>query len=218
MIKETYSGLRNQKGSIRANTSDEFWTMMQEHGGWWSSEGVPLPTRTLKLEYSFERLLKAEFYEEEGNFPLHFLPYPSQLLYDGSLAHLPWLQEAPDALSTIMWGTWLEINPQTAARMGIAQGDLVEVSSADGKLQAPALLSPGISPEVVAMPVGQGHSQYTRYATSRGANPVKILHPLAEYETGSLAWAATRVKISRVGKGKLALFAGGMREHPHEHR
>ena len=68
------------------------------------------------------------------------------------------------------------------------------------------------------MPVGQGHEDFTRYASQRGANPVAILAPLTEPETGALAWAATRVKISRVGKGKLALFAGGMREKPYERR
>jgi hypothetical protein len=38
---------------------------------------------------------------------------------------------------------------------------------------------------------------------------------LTEPETGSLAWAATRVRITRVGSpdGRLILFAGGMREH-----
>jgi anaerobic selenocysteine-containing dehydrogenase len=85
-------------------------------------------------------------------------------------------------------------------------------------VQAPALISPGIAPDAIAMPVGQGYEQFGRYAADRGANPVTILSPtLVERETQSLAWAATRVKISRVGEGKLILFAGGLREKPHEH-
>jgi anaerobic selenocysteine-containing dehydrogenase len=151
-------------------------------------------------------------------FPFFFLPYPSLLQYDGSLAHLPWMQETPDVISTAMWGSWVEINPKTAEHLGIQPGDLVEVASHHGKVQAPALLTPGVAPEVVAMPVGQGHEDFTRYASQRGANPVSIVAELTEPETGSLAWAATRVKISRVGKGKLVLFAGGMRESPHERR
>ena len=69
------------------------------------------------------------------------------------------------------------------------------------------------------MPVGQGHETFTRYASERGANPIAILAPATEPETGALAWAATRVKITRVGDrdGSLILFAGAMREHPHEH-
>jgi molybdopterin-containing oxidoreductase family iron-sulfur binding subunit len=115
-----------------------------------------------------------------------------------------------------MWSTWVEINPKTAERLKIRQGDLVEIGSQHGSLQAPALVSPGIAPDVVAMPVGQGHKNFGRYASHRGSNPLSILAPLAEPATGSLAWAATRVKITRVGEGKLILFAGGMSRFPHE--
>jgi anaerobic selenocysteine-containing dehydrogenase len=114
-----------------------------------------------------------------------------------------------------MWSTWVEIHPGTAATLGIEQGDLLEVASRHGSLRAPALLCPGIAPDVVAMPAGQGHTTFTRYASGRGANPISILAPLEEPETGALAWAATRVRITRVGeKGELVLFAGELREEP----
>jgi len=80
------------------------------------------------------------------------------------------------------------------------------------------MIFPGIAPDIVAMPVGQGHETFTRYASGRGVNPIAILAPATEPETGALAWAATRVKIARVGEGdgRLIMFAGQMREHPHE--
>ena len=113
----------------------------------------------------------------------------------------------------------MEINTRTAERLGIKQGDQAEVESQHGKLRAPALINPGIAPDVIAMPVGQGHTNYTRYASGRGANPISILaQTMVEAETGSLAWAATRVKITKVGEGKLALFGAELREHPLEHR
>ena len=39
---------------------------------------------------------------------------------------------------------------------------------------------------------------------------------MSEPETGALAWAATRVKITRIGgpDGSLILFAGSLREEP----
>jgi molybdopterin-containing oxidoreductase family iron-sulfur binding subunit len=118
-----------------------------------------------------------------------------------------------------MWSSWVEINPQTAETLGITQGDLVEIASTQGALQAPALISPGIAPNVIAMPVGQGHESFTRYASGRGENPIRILAPMVEPETGTLAWASTRVRISKPGgKGSLILFAGGMREHEDQHR
>ncbi len=144
--------------------------------------------------------IEAEFDGREADYPFHFLPYKSQALLDGSLAHLPWLQEMPDPMTSAMWSSWIEINPHTAERLHIADGDIVEVTSAHGALRSPAVLSPGIAPNVIAMPMGQGHEHFTRYASGRGANPISILGATTEPETGALAWAATRVKIARVAE------------------
>ena len=104
----------------------------------------------------------------------------------------------PDPLTSAMWSSWVEINPATAQKLGIADRDVVEVASAHGKLQAAAILSPGIAPDLIAMPAGQGHRTFTRYASGRGANPVALLAPVTEPATGALAWAATRVQVARV--------------------
>ena len=53
----------------------------------------------------------AEFDGDAQAYPFHFAPYASQALFDGSLAHLPWLQELPDPLTTAMWCSWVEIEP-----------------------------------------------------------------------------------------------------------
>src|SRR3954471_3509595 len=103
--------------------------------------------------------------------------------------------------------------------MGIEEGDLLDVTSTRGTLRAPALLSPGIAPDIVAMPIGQGHETYTRFASGRGATPISIRAPVTEPETGALAWAATRVKIAKAGgTGQLTLFSGGLKERETEHR
>jgi anaerobic selenocysteine-containing dehydrogenase len=159
----------------------------------------------------------AEFDGDAGQYPFTFLPYASQALLDGSLAHLPWLQELPDPLSTAMWCSWVELNAHAASTLGIADGDIVEVASAHGSVRAPVVLSPGIGPDAVAMPVGQGHERFTRYASGRGANPLAILAPATEPTTGQLAWSATRVKVTKVSDadGSLILFGGATRERPH---
>jgi anaerobic selenocysteine-containing dehydrogenase len=204
------------------------WTAAQQQGGWWgdvarvgnsrvgdTAHGGGNGPRTVPRRY-----VEPQFDGQATEYPFHFLPCASQAFLDGSLAHLPWLQELPDVMSTAMWSSWVEINPQTAARLGIAEGDIVEVGSTHGALRAPALVSPGVAPDVIAMPVGQGHDTFTRYASGRGENPIKILAPLTEPETGALAWAATRVRVSRVSgpTGELILFAGGTSEHPNVRR
>ena len=191
------------------------WTDAQEKGGWWGE--LPENVR-LKMDSTPEVRLdatNAQFDGDASQYPFFFLPYPSNQFLDGSTAHLPWLQEMPDPLTSAMWSSWVEINPATAARLGIAQGDVVDVTSAHGTVRTAAYVSPGIAPDVLAMPAGQGHTTFTRYASGRGVNPVDLLAPVTEESTGAVAWAATRVKIARVGEGdgRLILFAGGMREH-----
>ena len=221
MLQAAFEPLRTHPGSISAKTADDFWSTIQDRGGWWGAEISTPPVREnlANPPAAPVRVTGPQFDGPAEEYPFHFLPYASMQFGDGRHANLPWMQEMPDALATAMWSVWVEINPQTAAKMGIQQGDLLEVASAHGRLEAPALIVPGTAPDVIAMPVGQGHEHYGRYASGRGANPIKILAPRAEAETGALAWASTRVKVRRLEKkGELILFAGGLREIPREYR
>lgn len=212
MLRAAIVPLRHLPGSISATSDDDFWGKVKEQGGWWSAdESIARKAKAPAAAISAKRE-DAQFDGAKTEFPFHFLPYASQQFFDGRHANLPWLQEMPDVLTTGMWTSWIEINPQTASRLGIEQGDVLEISSQHGKLRAAALLSPGISPDVVAMPVGQGHEQYGRYASGRGANPLKIVGPQVEPNTSTWAWAATRVNVTKVGKGELILFSGGPTE------
>jgi menaquinone reductase, molybdopterin-binding-like subunit len=215
-VKVAFAELYKQQGSKSAKDADEFWSKAQAQGGWWSAVEnafVPVTARSLNGPMKYA---PPQFDGGEEQYPLHFLPFASQLFYDGSLAHLPWMQEAPDPLSSVMWGTWVEINTRTAEKLGVKMGDTVEVASAHGKLQAPALVTPAIAPDVIAMPIGQGHENFTRYASGRGANPISILAPLTVEGTDSLAWAATRVKLTRVGDGRIVMFGASMAEESPE--
>ncbi len=221
---------------VKASMPEEAWAEVQKQG-WTSRTGAESRTAGSRATApstavpgarasepeprtaNASRYTEPQFDGDANAYPFYFLPYPSQAFFDGSLAHLPWLQELPDPLTSSMWSSWVELNPATAQKMNIGQGDLVEVSSTQGTVRAPAVLSPGIAPDLIAMPVGQGHGTFTRYARGRGANPIAILAPVTEAETGALAWAATRVKIARAGDAdrSLILFAGEVHEHPHEH-
>ena len=203
--------------ALPAATADaDSWSDAQEKGGWWGTlppglGGAAAPPTPATRPLAF---VEPQLDGDPQQYPFHFLPYSSSAFLDGSLAHLPWLQEMPDPLTSAMWSSWAEINPATAVRLGIAQGDVIEIVSAHGTIRTAAMISPGIAPDVVAMPVGQGHRTFTRYASGRGENPVSLLAPVTEAATGALAWAATRVRLSRIGgpDGRLIMFAGGLRE------
>ena len=180
---------------------DEFWNSVLRAGVW--GENTRAEPAVVTVDPSVIDSIGVDAPEFSGSsdaYPFILHPYLSLTMHDGSGANLPWMQELPDPLTSVVYGSWLEINPATAQELGLRDGDLVEVESPDGTVSVPVLTFPAIMPNVVAMPVGQGHSQYGRYASGRGANPIEILSPQMEPETGSLAWNATRVRLNPTGR------------------
>jgi anaerobic selenocysteine-containing dehydrogenase len=142
----------------------------------------------------------SDFAGEESNYPFVLHPYLTATFLDGRGANLPWLQEMPDPRTSAVYGSWAELNPVTADELGIREGDLLEVESPAGAVRVPALIYPAIRPGVVAIPIGQGHTAYGRYAKGRGINPIHIVATLTDNQSGDLAWAATRVKLKATGE------------------
>jgi anaerobic selenocysteine-containing dehydrogenase len=111
-------------------------------------------------------------------------------------------------MTTAVWGTWLEINPKTAESFGITHGDLVEVESPAGSIRVPVVVYPAIRPEVMAMPLGQGHMNFGRYAAGRGVNPLDLLEKVVGKENRLPTLGATRVRIKRISKKGGLITAG----------
>jgi anaerobic selenocysteine-containing dehydrogenase len=106
----------------------------------------------------------------------------------------------PDPMTTAVWNSWIEINPTTAQALGLGDGDIARIVSPYGSLEAPVVLYPGARPDTVSMPIGWGHRAYGRYAAGRGANPLAILAPVIDRQSGRLAIDATRVRLEPAGR------------------
>jgi len=135
---------------------------------------------------------------QDGAFPLRLIPSVTPNQRDGRHANLSWLQESPDPLTTVVWDSWVEINPKTAAKLGIVEGDIIEVTSKEGSVKSQAYLFPGIHPDAISMPLGYGHEAMGRYARGVGVNVFKILDAVFDKETGELAINETNVSIKKV--------------------
>lgn len=210
-VKETAVELqRANAGSVRGGSPDEVWRQMLQKGGWWSDPGQDPAARVDQAAVQGSlRFEPPRFEGDAGTFPFVLQVYESNSLGAGRFALLPWAQELPDPLTTAVWSSWVEINPETAQRLGLRTGDLVEVESPAGKVQVAAYLYPGIAPGMVAMPLGQGHTARSQWAAQRGANPLAILAPAVDPAAGALAYGATRVKVTKVaGPGRLVVIEG----------
>jgi len=69
----------------------------------------------------------------------------------------------------------VEVHPETAAKAQLANGDILLLESAYGTVRAPVWITPGIRPDVFAIPSGQGHKAYGRYAKDRSFNAFELL-------------------------------------------
>lgn len=201
-------------GKPHEDTPDWFeqsWVTTLQQGGWWHGPSQELKPLSFKPSYRYE---PAVFSGDPHDFPFMLYPYPSSAIGHGEGANRPWLQELPDPMTGVVWGSWIEINPTTAGSLGIRHGDLVRVISSVGSLEVLAVLFPGMHPEVVAMPLGQGHRNYGRYAARRGVNPLTLLAPSLDSITGTIASGATRVRIERTGvKGRLVTLEQPAMDH-----
>ena len=208
------------RGSIQASTADDFWNKLLQRGGWWDEDATG-PQRVAAPDGLFNQLASKAKEPQFGGAgssagTFYLTPFAHNSLLDGRNAHLPWLQATPDPLTTITWQTWAEISDQDAKEMGVKEGDILLIESSAGSIRVLAYPTPAVPPGTVSVPFGQGRRHGSDYATDRpgreSSNVMDILEPSQVEGTGALAWANTRVRLSKTGDSvKVSKFEGIVR-------
>ncbi|MYC31635.1 MAG: molybdopterin-dependent oxidoreductase [Chloroflexi bacterium] len=215
------------EGTIRANVEETLGADLTEtlkNGGWWD-EGATAhgasPSGNL-LNDVVSMAAPAQMHGS-GNFQL--LPFAHNTVLDGRNAHLPWAQNAPDPITTVAWQTWVEINEKQARDMGLREGDVVNITTSSGTIQALAYLNPGMPPDIAAVPMGGGRTAGSEFATGRdsreSSNVVSIL-AVAGNDAGGVTWSGNRCTITPTGDSMaVSKLEGGytsreIGEHPAE--
>ena len=143
-----------------------------------------------------------------GKDGLTLLPTSSILHGDGSGANKPWLQEVPNPISQIVWDSWVEINPDTAQKMGINDRAIVEVQTANGLVQATAYYHFGIHRDAIAIPMGQGHQHSGDVADGFGINVMELL-PNKMDNAGTLTFVGTQAELKMVNEKSYTVNTDG---------
>ncbi len=226
-VKESFRSMHAlQAGSTVDADFDAFFRKVVAAGGWWQppAEGAGLKAESLaaarvNFVVPSQPVTARAFAGDAAQMPFMLYIYPSAAFADGRTAHLPWLQEMPDPMTTVMWGSWVEINPETAHKLEIHEGDIVTISSPRGIVELPAFLYPGLRPDVIAIPAGQGHTQFGRYAQHRGANPLRISQSALDTTSGAVLQTGVRVSATKTERNERLIRFGasdarGHHEHP----
>ena len=183
-----------------------FWHGALQRGGVFL-EPPPSPPISLASGAARVTYTKPVF---EGNGEFVFATYPHPMLHDGRGANKPWLLENADPVTKITWHPWVEIHPDTARKLDVRDGEILRLTSPHGAIEAPAFVYHGIRPDLVAVPLGFGHTEYGAFAQGRGVNALDLLGaPVGDF----LPYISTRVSVAKTGDYKnLASIAGTPRQ------
>ena len=172
---------------------EDYWADALRRGG------VTVPVAPVEVEVNtriFETSLVAELTPPNRQHSVALITYPSLHFFDGRGANRPWLQEIPEPLLKTTWGTGIEMTPDTANTLGAVEGRLVTVASDHGQVEASVIINPDLAAGVVAIAIGQGHTDFGRYASGRGVNPITLLDPAPERLSGGVRWTGTEVTVT----------------------
>jgi anaerobic selenocysteine-containing dehydrogenase/Fe-S-cluster-containing dehydrogenase component len=189
-LKARWKPLHQRLGAGR--DFDAFWNDTLKTGGIWD------PVAATPVRWTGAPAFATA--DPKGAGDLTLVLYPSSAFYDGRGANKTWLQELPDPTTKAVWGTWVEIHPETAARLGVASGQPVKIETEAGSLELPAYLYAGLRKDIVAIPLGQGHTAYGRSAVGRGSNATALLSPAQDAASGAIAYLSARARATKGSK------------------
>ncbi len=128
-----------------------------------SAATLPVPAASTGLELSFR---------------------PDAHVYDGRFANNAWLHELPDPMTKLTWGNVALLSPRTAARFGLADGDVVELAVAGASVRTPIYRAPGQADESVTLTLGYGRRVVGSVGADLGVDTGALRPALAMFASG----------------------------------
>ncbi len=116
------------------------------------------------------------------------------LIYDGSFANNGWLQETPKPITNLCWDNATLLSPNTAKKMGLDTGDIVEIELQGRKLKGAIWPQPGHPDNSATIFLGYGRTHAGRVGDGVGFNAYEL-------RTSDSPWVATGASMKKVGSG-----------------
>ena len=108
-----------------------------------------------------------------GTLEITFEPDPT--IWDGQYTNNAWLQELPKPLTKLTWDNALMVSLKTAQRLGVNEGDVLQIKLAGRSLEAPVFVQPGQADDSLALSLGYGRQKGGKVL--EGAGVQRIRHP-----------------------------------------
>ncbi len=105
---------------------------------------------------------------------LEVIFYRDAKVDDGRCSNNGWMQELPDPITKMTWDNAVLISRKTARELGVANGDIVEISLNGKKVSGPIWTQPGMADYSLGLALGYGRERAGRVGTGVGFNAYKI--------------------------------------------
>ena len=90
------------------------------------------------------------------------------------------------------------MNSETASKLGVGENSAVKLSGGSGECEALVHLYEGVLTDVVAAPLGLGHTEGDEFSKGKGDNVYKILTVNSEAAAGAVTWAGSTVNVAKL--------------------
>ena len=165
-------------------TFETYWETSLHDG---IAAGTALPAKQVAPSGSIPAAAPAA---PAGTLEVIFRPDPT--VYDGRYANNGWLQELPKPFSTLTWDNAAMFSVATAARLGLANGDVVKLALSNQQVSAPVWIMPGQADDAVTLHLGYGRRRAGRIGNGQGFD-AGILR------TSGALWTAAGLKVEKTG-------------------
>src|SRR5262249_38736359 len=106
--------------------------------------------------------------DSDKTYELHL--YESVGLRCGRHANNPWLADLPDPLTKVTWGNVATIAPSTGRKLGVTEGDVISLRTANGNVEVPVFLQPGQDTRTISVALGHGRKNVGKVGRGVGVN------------------------------------------------
>jgi Fe-S-cluster-containing dehydrogenase component/anaerobic selenocysteine-containing dehydrogenase len=161
---------------------------------WWRqtlSDGVVANSASTKISLPPAHLPKIAPAKTTENFTLVLAPDPC--VFDGSMANNAWLQECPKPFTSQVWGNALHMAESDASRLGLSDGEVVQLESGKITLDAPVLVRRGQAAGVLSATLGYGRRSAGAIGNGVGFDAYPLRNP-------NTPWLASNITITKKGR------------------
>jgi molybdopterin-containing oxidoreductase family iron-sulfur binding subunit len=119
----------------------------------------------------------------------------------GEGAMRPVLQEVGDGITTVTWGTWIGMNPNSMTKSGLKYNMVVKVETSAGSVEGSVYPLPGLHEDTIAIPRGNGRDpKLSKISAGIGFDPLVLFGAAFDAQTGMPVTRGAAAKITATGR------------------